>query len=211
MIVIDCEQRTQEWYEARLGIPTASSFHKIVTSGGKPTSGKTRAGYMHQLVAESILGTKANADDYVSAAMDRGLEVEPRGIAEYESAWECTVTPVGFITNDDGTVGCSPDGLVNKASIVAALDGPGGIELKCPLAHTHIGNLLDRPGFTKRHWPQVQGSMWITGRSWWNLVSYYPGMKLATVLCSRDEEQIEQLRKSVGKFVVELAEMKANI
>ncbi len=208
MIVIDCEQRSTAWYEARLGIPTASNFHKIVTPGGKPTSGKTRAGYMHQLVAESILGTAANADEYVSAAMDRGLEVEPRGIAEYENEFNVTVKPVGFITNDDGTVGCSPDGLVDDPH---GLDSNGGIELKCPLAHTHIGYMMAEDAFAKAHWPQVQGSMWITGRSWWNLVSYYPGMKLATVLCERDEEKIALLCDHVGQFVVELAEMKANI
>ena len=204
MIVIDCEQRTQAWYDARLGLPTSSNFHRIVTPGGKPTSGKGRDDYLNKLIAESILGH--STVDYVSEAMERGLEMEPRGIAEYENEFDVTVKPVGFITSDDGSVGCSPDGLIEPGG-----DYCGGIELKCPLAHTHIGNMLDEAEFAKKHWQQVQGSMWITGRRWWNLVSYYPGMKLATVLCRRDEEQIEALRKHVSAFNLALAEMKLRV
>ena len=206
MIVIECEQRTQAWYDARLGLPTSSNFHRIVTPGGKPTSGKGRDDYLNKLIAESILGH--STVDYVSEAMERGLEMEPRGIAEYENEFNVTVKPVGFITSDDGSVGCSPDGLIDAKE---GPDGPGGIELKCPLAHTHIGYLLDEAAFIKAHWQQVQGSMWITGRSWWNLVSYYPGMKLATTLLCRDEEQIEALRKHVGAFNLALAEMKLRV
>ena len=206
MIVVNCEQRTQAWHDARLGLATASNFHKIVTGTGKPTSGKTRDSYMNQLIAESMLGHETV--DYVSDAMDRGLEMEPRGISEYEKEFNVTFKPVGFITCDDGSVGCSPDGLIEAKE---GLDGPGGIELKCPLAHTHIGYLLDEAAFIIKHWQQVQGSMWITGRSWWNLVSYYPGMKLATALLCRNEEQIEALRKHIGAFNLGLAELRKKV
>jgi len=183
MIVHNCEQRSKEWYEARLGLPTASCFDRIVTSTGRASSSKAKDRYMHELIAELVLGHETI--DYTSVAMDNGIETEPRGIAEYENEFSCTVTPVGFITNDDATVGCSPDGLVESKE---GLEGPGGIELKCGLAHTHVGNLLDSDAFRKKHWQQVQGAMWVTGRAWWNLVSYFPSMKLATVLCYRDED-----------------------
>ena len=31
MIVLDCQQGDAEWHEARMGIPTASAFHRIIT------------------------------------------------------------------------------------------------------------------------------------------------------------------------------------
>ena len=34
MKIIDCEQRSAAWFEARLGKPTASSFCEIVTATG---------------------------------------------------------------------------------------------------------------------------------------------------------------------------------
>ena len=43
MIVLDCEQGSRAWEEARLGIPTASCFARIVTPGGKLSS--QRDGY----------------------------------------------------------------------------------------------------------------------------------------------------------------------
>ena len=35
MIPLDVEQGSRAWIEARLGIPTASEFSRIVTPGGK--------------------------------------------------------------------------------------------------------------------------------------------------------------------------------
>lgn len=35
--IINCEQNSPEWYEARRGIPTASEFASILSAGkGKP-------------------------------------------------------------------------------------------------------------------------------------------------------------------------------
>jgi hypothetical protein len=38
MITHDVTQGSPEWLEARLGIPTASEFDKIITPTGKPST-----------------------------------------------------------------------------------------------------------------------------------------------------------------------------
>ena len=80
-------------------------------------------------------------------------------------------------------VGCSPDGLVGE---------DGGIEGKCPNPATHPSylELVDTPPSEYR-W-QVQGSMLVTGRPWWDFVSYHPDfpdeLQLHVVRVKRDEE-----------------------
>ena len=60
MIIHGCEQGTDEWFQARCGIPTASSFDKLITPTGKPS---TQAdAYMHQLLAEWVMGEKISMD-----------------------------------------------------------------------------------------------------------------------------------------------------
>ena len=57
MRVIDCEQGSREWVEARLGIPTASAFKRIVTSTGKLSAQRER--YQAELLAEWVYGEPA--------------------------------------------------------------------------------------------------------------------------------------------------------
>ena len=52
MIIHPAEQGTPEWTQARLGIPTSSNFDRIVTPGGKATTGDRRINYMRKLLAE---------------------------------------------------------------------------------------------------------------------------------------------------------------
>ena len=35
MIIVDCEQGTEEWFQARMGVPSASNFSRICTTTGK--------------------------------------------------------------------------------------------------------------------------------------------------------------------------------
>src|SRR6516162_6673432 len=48
------EQGSGEWYAKRLGIPTASNFHKIITPKTAELS-KSAVPYMYKLLAERLL------------------------------------------------------------------------------------------------------------------------------------------------------------
>jgi hypothetical protein len=183
--IVAAVQRTPEWEAARLGIPTASNFSKILTPWGKVS---TQAdAYLHQLVAERLLGCPVNIE--ATAWMDRGTISEAEAVAFYELQHGVDTEPVGFVTTDDGIAGCSPDRLVGKN---------GGLEIKCPSAATHVGYLLDVE--PRKYWPQIQGALWITGRDWWDFLSYCPGLPPAQVRFERAEEYIASLARVVTTF-----------
>src|SRR5260370_42412911 len=107
----------QYWGEhdrLKLGIPTSSNFHKIITPQGKPS--KQWREYACVLIAERILQRKI--DFYRSPAMERGLIVEAEA-AEWYAFDQCvTVQRIGFITDDNHTLGGSPDRLVCDQGLV---------------------------------------------------------------------------------------------
>lgn len=189
MRVIDCEQGTEEWLAARLGIPSASMYGKIITTQGKWS---TQAdSYINQLVAEALTGERTPV--YQNEHMIRGTELEPeaRTMYEFVSGNEVEVEEVGFCKHDTLETGASPDGLVG---------GKGGLEIKCPAASTHVEYL--RGGtLPSKYKQQVMGCLWITGREWWDFMSYHPNMKPLIVRVERDEEYIAALEKCVTKAV----------
>lgn len=163
MKILEFEQRTPEWHAARCGIPTASGFDRIITSEGKRS--KQREKYMYELAGEK-LGAIVD-ETYQSFAMQRGtlLESEARGL--YEFARDAVQT-VGFCVSDCGRWGFSPDGLVGEN---------GGIEIKCPLLHTHVEYMIKcKDEMPVDYFQQVQGALFVSGREWWDFISYFPGL-----------------------------------
>lgn len=194
IIVRDIEQGSEEWHRLRLGIPSASNFHRIITPAkGEPS--RQAIGYRRELLAEWLTGAPSGPKQ--NYWMQRGTELEAEARAYYEMYAGCEVEHVGFVwQDDDNTVGCSPDGLVGD---------DGGVEIKCPAPATHVGYILDQKIPTD-YIPQVQGSLWVTGRTWWDFVSYSPGLEPLVIRVERDNEYISNLKDSVNKFVRALLE-----
>jgi len=185
MILLDLKQGSPEWHRARLGIPTASQFARILTPTGKPSSAAER--YLHELIAERLLGEQVV--DYESDEMHRGTELESQAVAWYELQRDVDAQRAGFCLTDDRLCGCSPDRLIGE---------DGGLELKTPTITVHVGYLLDSVG--AKFTPQVQGCLWITGRQWWDLVSFNPMLPSSVVRVERDEPYIERLAGAVKTF-----------
>ena len=191
MIILDIEQGTPEWYAARLGIPTASNFDRIITT--TEARSQQRKKYMYELAGERITGEPKGG--YTNAAMERGHEREEESRRAYEFITGATVQTVGFCYLDERkSVGCSPDGLVGD---------DGGFETKDTLPHIQLDRLEN--GWSKAdHFQQVQGCLWITGRSWWDLVSYSRGLTPIIVRFERDEGFISALSDAVAEFCADL-------
>lgn len=200
MKTYDCIQGSPEWYELHRGRPTASSFDRIIT----PKTGKLSAsadGFICQLIAETLQGLPMTpADKYISRAIQNGLDMEPEARRWYEMQLGYEVEQIGFCTTDDGLIGCSPDGLVG-------LDG--GLELKCPEGKTHISYLLDGT-LPSEYRAQVHGSIIVTGRQWWDFMSYAPGLP-PFVLRVVPDQFTEQLRGCLDAFCVRLQQTKDKI
>ena len=190
MICYDVRQGSSEWLQLRAGIPTASCFDQILTPKGKPSTQAER--YLHTLLAERIM--KRPVTEFVSTWMDRGSQLEAEAVAYYEGLRELDTTKIGFITNDAGTIGASPDRFVGE---------DGLLEIKVPKEHTHMGYLLTR-AVDAAYYPQVQGQLWVSGRKWGEILSYHPELPPALVHVERDEGYIALLAAAVGAFSVAL-------
>ena len=190
------EQRTDEWFAARLGKVTASRVADIVakTKSGYSTS---RANYMAELVCERLTGKQG--DSFSNAAMVWGTNTEPMARAAYEALEGVLVEEVGFVSHPTIAMsGASPDGFVGEDGLV---------EIKCPNTATHIETLLDKE-VPSKYVKQMQWQMACTDRKWCDFVSYDPRMpeemQLFTVRVDRDDETIIELEREVEKFLSEL-------
>jgi hypothetical protein len=198
MITLDVVQGTTEWAMARVGIPTASQFEKIITPKTLKFSSQAD-GYAHRLIAEQALGVPL--DNATSGFMDRGKDMERRALAFYGMQRDFDkLTPIGFVMRDDKRVGCSPDHFV---------DDKGLLEIKIPAAHTHIAYLLDEQGIDYRC--QVQGQLWLCEREWCDTLSWHPEMPAALVRQYRDDMFIAALSKAVQTFLEMMDDMKARL
>lgn len=197
MIRADFDQGSAAWVEARLGLPTASQFHRIIT----PTTMKPSAsavGYRHELLAEWLMGEPLEVMD--EGFMERGMMLEDGARRFYEMMRETDVERVGFLWREDRRCGCSPDGLVGDR---------GGVEIKCPSPGIHVSYLLGGPGDKYR--AQIQGCLWIAERDWWDFLSYHPTMPPALIRVERDEPFIAALADAVTRFCDELDAAKADL
>ncbi len=182
MDIIDCEQGSEEWFAARIGIPSASNFNRICTSIGKWS---TQAdSYINELASELITGQKSSSG-FTSDAMQRGIDLEPEARSNFEFMHDFEVYEIGFCINKSIGAGCSPDGLI---------DDDAGLEIKCPMAHNHLAYLRGGVLPTK-YIQQVQGSLLVTERDVWHFYSYHPDFReQLMVTVERDEKFIGLLK-----------------
>lgn len=195
MIHLEVAQGSHEWLMARCGLPTASQFHRIVTPKGALSASRKR--YMHDLLAETILGRPL--DTFTSDAMNRGTDMEAEAVAAYEFERGIDTQVCGLCLTDDRLVGASPDRLIPLPD-----DKLAGLQVKCPSEPgIHIGYLLGN--LADQHKAQVQGEIHVGEMVYEDLISYYPGLPLAVVRVLPDEKYQEALRKALDAFTKELA------
>jgi len=177
MEILNMEQGSEEWLNARKGRATASEFSKIITSTGKPS--KQAEGYMRRLARECVID-----DPHVfmgNKHTEWGHDNEPHARDLFTEIKGFEVDEVGFVISDKlQVVGCSPDGLISDDGEYIA-----GLEIKCPQVDTHVDYLLEGvlPSAYKL---QVHGSMAVTGLDSWWFMSYFPGLNPLIIKVERD-------------------------
>ena len=190
------EQRSNEWFAARLGKVTAS---KVADVMAKIKSGEAaaRKNYRAQLVAERL--SKTPAESFTNAAMQWGVDNEDAARSLYEFINDTQVSQIGFI--DHPTIdmaGCSPDGLVGENGLV---------EIKCPNTATHIETLLADKA-SAQYVPQMQFQMACTGRDWCDFFSFDPRLpdhlQYFQVRVDRDDEYIKTMEAEITAFLAEV-------
>lgn len=151
------EQRTPEWHAARRGRVTASMAGAIL--GHSPNM--TREAAMRRMVRD---WHGAAPEFGGNVATEWGLRNEPGALIEYQMHSGNAVEGAGFLTREEWA-GCSPDGLVGIV---------GGVEVKCPYGLRDGGDF--KPIAEQPHYlDQVQFSLWVAQRAWWDFVQWRPG------------------------------------
>lgn len=192
------EQRSDDWFAARLGKVTASRVADLM-SRTKSGYSASRTNYAAQLVAERLTGYREPT--FVSAAMAHGTDTEPQARAAYEFETGLSVVETGFVDHPSiGMSGASPDGLVGDDGLV---------EIKCPNTATHIETL--RGGsIARKYLLQMQWQMACTERQWCDFASYDPRMPIEMQLhvtrVERDDDLIAEIAAEVTAFLNEVEE-----
>jgi hypothetical protein len=182
------EQGSPEWFQARAGRPTASKFSRIFTESGKDSS--QWEDFAVKCVADCIRPDMMEFEG--NKHTDRGNALEPAARAQFQERMGLSVTEVGFITRDDGVIGCSPDGLIHQGGQLIA-----GLELKCPTAENHAKYVL---AGKLPYVAQVHGGMAVTGLNYWYFMSYCEGLAPFILRVERDD-YTEKLSDALDRFL----------
>jgi hypothetical protein len=179
----DVAQYSEDYDRLKIGIPTSSNFHKIVTPQGKPS--KQWRAYACLLIAERLL--QQRIEFYNSPAMERGLILEAEAADWYEFDHDVTVQRIGFITDDEHTMGCSPDRLVGD---------DGLLEIKAPLPQTQVEYWISGE-LSERFRPQLQGQLYITRRRWVDILCWHDVLPKLVMRVEPDEKFIKALDREL--------------
>jgi hypothetical protein len=186
--IINCKQNEPDWYQARCGIPTASSFQCLMAERG---DGKGRATYMRQIAGEIITGLPS--ESFQTPAMIRGHEMEAEIRETYAFIHGCEPVTVGFLRN--GKKGCSPDALIGEN---------GMLEIKSQRPDILIETIL-KDEFPSVHKAQTQGALLIAERDWIDLAIGYTGMPTFVKRAHRDVQYIVKLSLAIDELNEEVA------
>ena len=193
--IINCEQNTEEWLNARKGRLTASVANEIITPTGKPS--KIVDGLIRRLARECVCADPMAFEG--NRYTQWGNTHEPIARDAFRNVTQLDVIEVGFCENlTHPVLGCSPDGLIQHDGEIVA-----GLEIKCPTVDKHVEYLLEGI-LPKEYAPQVHFSMAVTGIRTWYFMSYYPGLKPFIVPVHYDDFT-EKVRQAAIEFAEKYA------
>lgn len=176
------EQNSEEWHELRRGKMTASNATAIGANGAGLVT------YTKELVLDRL---GIITEPYINSDIERGNELEEEARQAYEFKTGVTTKKTGFITNSIyKNVGCSPDAIINE---------DGGLELKARNNLKHLSLIL---GETKEiPFNQIQLTLLITERKWWDFASYNPNFSkpLFITRILPDEKYFEKLKNGIER------------
>lgn len=186
--IINAEQRSDEWFAARIGRVTGSNAHCILM--GEKTAG--RNDYILRLALERILGVSEESN-FVSKDMQRGIELEV--VARYNQELDTgeIIRQTGFLRHNDLMIGVSLDGDSNDFREIW--------EFKCPKSTTHLKYLRDVDSLVKEYSAQLMHGLFITGAK-------------EAIICSFDDrfpESIQSSKKCVKRSDLPMGEYEAEL
>jgi hypothetical protein len=199
--VVECEQRSPEWYLSRVGRLTASNAKHLLAKGRGAAEPAGRRDLRVQLATERLTGVPEDSGDgFVNEAMQWGIEHEAEAFAAYEALTGTLTTRAGFLTHAELMAGGSPDGVIG--------DFEGLLEIKCPKSATHLGYLMAPGVVPSEHRAQLVHLLWLTGCQYIDFLSFDPRFpphrQTFLVRLERDEAEIAAYEILVRLFLSEV-------
>lgn len=195
--VITAEQRSPEWFQARLGRLTGSRAGDMLATI-KSGEAAARRDLRTQIVVERLTNS-LQEDVFVNAAMQRGIECEPLAFAAYESLTGQMAIRSGFLAHTLHRVGCSLDGHVGNFE--------GILEVKCPKSATHL-RYLRSAKVPSDYLPQITHNLWVSGAEWCDFLSFDdrfpPALQTFLVRVHRAELDMDAYEKTALAFLAEV-------
>lgn len=190
------EQRTDAWWQSRLGSITASRLGDLMART-RSGYGASREQYLAELVIERLTGTRAPR--FQSRAMEVGIEREAEARDFYAFMRGVEVEEAPFVSHPDVPMtGASPDGRVWDEGL---------IEVKCPQPAQHLRTLLGEP-IARAYLLQMQWQMACDDRQWCDWISYSPDfpqhLSMVVRRVERDDDLIAEIRAEVEKGNAEI-------
>ena len=124
MKILDLQQRSEEWFKARLGVITGSRASNVFRSNNLTL--------VDEMIAERM--TQSVEESFTSKAMEHGVLFEPEALKSYNERTKNSAQEIGFCVHDKyDWLAISPDALIFRDNIAV-----GAVEIKCPSSKKHI-------------------------------------------------------------------------
>jgi len=191
MKTYDMQQRTLDWYKVKVGKFSASSASDLMTPKGEISKSQSAKELSFKKAGEILAGELQDTGPS-TYAMRRGIDMEPEAFDFHVMSEGIEHTYVGFIEDDAGNMGVSPDAL---------LGDDGVLELKCPLRHTHVAYGMDHQKLISQYYAQVQMQMLVCERDWTHLMSYDPKLQPIILRIGRDDDYIKKLSSALDAAI----------
>jgi len=175
------EQQTPEWFAIRQKKLTASHAQAIASAG------KGLDTYVSELMSDYY--SSGENENYTNKDMERGNELEPLARTMYELETGNELDEVGFVEVDEYS-GFSPDGLYKEV---------GGVEVKSLNDKNHFQVILNGlKAVDKKHIWQIQMSLLLSKRVWWDLILYNPNFKKSLLIFRIEPDKEMQDKLLIG-------------
>lgn len=193
-LIVDAEQRSPEWFAARLGRLTGSVAGDMLA---KIKSGEAagRRNLRLRLVLERLTGRSLEGE-FVSAAMQAGVDRESSAFRAYEALTGDVAVTTGFLAHTDLMAGCSLDGHLGDFEKL--------LSIKCrqPAAHYDFLRTGTIPGDALA---QMRHELWITGAEAHDYFSWNPdfpdAMQSKIVTLTREQADIPAYEAAARAFL----------
>jgi hypothetical protein len=202
----DVPQRSEQWFALRAGRVTGSRADAVIAKGRGSEEATKRRDLRILLAQERVAGISLETDGYVSAEMQRGVDLEPAARAAYDAHEGLFngVRETGFLSADDLMIGASLDGDLNDFETV--------VSFKCPKSANHYEYArLSEGELPKAYIGQISHELLITGAQFYHFVSFddrfrgrAESLQLVIKRYKRDQVDLKAYEKELLRFLAEV-------